>query len=186
MEDTSTTPILLLFFFFLLFLFFFFPFSPSIDRRWPKSIVDGQFWRYRPVAGSPHAGNLVDRYIPPVWAIHIGMENLHYDNIWSSLMTNHVNIYDLGARFALPSGKALYRAVRTDLPIDRFADRLLPGSTAEIDSRRSIEGERRSERRRETKKREKPIPRTLLFPRSPVRSVAHGQFFSPRKEKNST
>ncbi|RWW38073.1 hypothetical protein BHE74_00056730, partial [Ensete ventricosum] len=30
--------ILLLLFFFLLFLFFFFPFSPSIDRRWPKSI----------------------------------------------------------------------------------------------------------------------------------------------------
>ncbi|RWW09102.1 hypothetical protein GW17_00027424 [Ensete ventricosum] len=34
--------ILLLLFFFLLFLFFFFPFSPSIDRRWLKSIANGR------------------------------------------------------------------------------------------------------------------------------------------------
>ncbi|RWW34576.1 hypothetical protein GW17_00000654 [Ensete ventricosum] len=67
---------LLLFFFFLLFLFFF-PFSPLIDRRRPKSTIDGRFlpqsaaddrnrpsivdfWRYRPVAGGPRTDNLVD------------------------------------------------------------------------------------------------------------------------------
>ncbi|RZS13554.1 hypothetical protein BHM03_00045158 [Ensete ventricosum] len=50
--------------------------SPSIDRRRsisPSIDSDGRdrllivdFWRYRPVAGSPHTGKLIDRYVPPV------------------------------------------------------------------------------------------------------------------------
>ncbi|RWW84223.1 hypothetical protein BHE74_00007183 [Ensete ventricosum] len=35
-------------------------------------------------------------------------------------------------RFALPSGKAPYRAVHTGLPADRYVNRLLPGGTIEI------------------------------------------------------
>ncbi|RWW37091.1 hypothetical protein BHE74_00057856, partial [Ensete ventricosum] len=38
-------------------------------------------------------------------------------------------------RFALPSGKALYRAVRTGPSADRYVDRSLLGGTAEIDHR---------------------------------------------------
>ncbi|RZS13412.1 hypothetical protein BHM03_00045009 [Ensete ventricosum] len=57
--------ILLVLFFRLFLLFFFFPFSPSIDRRRPKSIADNRFWQYCPVAGGPRTGNLADRYVPP-------------------------------------------------------------------------------------------------------------------------
>ncbi|RRT53836.1 hypothetical protein B296_00049574 [Ensete ventricosum] len=40
--------------------------------------------------------------------------------------------------FSLLSGKALYRPVRTGLAADQYADRSLPGGTANIDRRRSI------------------------------------------------
>ncbi|RWW11074.1 hypothetical protein GW17_00025339, partial [Ensete ventricosum] len=52
------------------------------------------------------------------------------------------------ARFALPSDKAPYRALRTNPPTDRYANRSLSGGTAEIDRRRSIEGEKRNIRGR--------------------------------------
>ncbi|RRT54255.1 hypothetical protein B296_00049294 [Ensete ventricosum] len=42
---------------------------------------------------------------------------------------------NLAGRFALPSGKALYRAVRTGPSTDRYVDRLLLGGTAEINHR---------------------------------------------------
>ncbi|RWW50663.1 hypothetical protein BHE74_00043060 [Ensete ventricosum] len=57
--------LLVLFFRLFLLFFFFFPFSPSIDRRWSKSIADNRFWQYCPVAGGPRTGNLADRYVPP-------------------------------------------------------------------------------------------------------------------------
>ncbi|RWW34854.1 hypothetical protein GW17_00000361 [Ensete ventricosum] len=45
-------------------------------------------------------------------------------------------------RFALLSDKTPYRSARTGPAVDRYADHLLPGGTAKIDRRRSIEGEK--------------------------------------------
>ncbi|RWW39899.1 hypothetical protein BHE74_00054726 [Ensete ventricosum] len=72
-------------------------------------------------------------------------------------------------------GKALYRAIRIDPPVDQYVDRPLLGGTVEIDRRRSIsigitEGGRK-------KKREKPG--------SPARSVARGRFLLPVREKGT-
>ncbi|RWV94924.1 hypothetical protein GW17_00042497 [Ensete ventricosum] len=38
----------------------------EIDCRRSKSTVGDRFWRYRPVAGGPHTGNMADRYVPLV------------------------------------------------------------------------------------------------------------------------
>ncbi|RWW34012.1 hypothetical protein GW17_00001250 [Ensete ventricosum] len=70
---------------------------------------------------------------------------------------------------AILGGKALYRAIRIDPPVDQYVDRPLLGGTVEIDRRRSIsigitEGGRK-------KKREKPG--------SPARSVARRRFLLP-------
>ncbi|RWV92344.1 hypothetical protein BHE74_00018183 [Ensete ventricosum] len=42
------------------------------------------------------------------------------------------------ARFAFPGGKAPYRAVRTNPPTDRYVDHPLPGGTAEIDRKSTV------------------------------------------------
>ncbi|RZS14486.1 hypothetical protein BHM03_00046178, partial [Ensete ventricosum] len=63
-------------------------------------------------------------------------------------------------------GKAPYQAVRIGPSVDQYADCSLPGGTAKIGRRRSIEGERSRRRRRRGRRRVRRIPRSraLLFP----------------------
>ncbi|RRT48011.1 hypothetical protein B296_00053394 [Ensete ventricosum] len=70
------------------------------------------------------------------------------------------------------SGKAPYLTVHTGLPADLYVDRPLPVGTIEIDCRRSIEGERRSGRRRRVISTRGTNLFALFFPDSPARSVA--------------
>ncbi|RWW83110.1 hypothetical protein BHE74_00008391, partial [Ensete ventricosum] len=63
------------------------------------------------------------------------------------------------------------RAVRTSPSADRYANRPLPGGTVEIDHQSSIEGERRSERRRRGRnlfpvRCSSLIPRAIRRPRA--------------------
>ncbi|RZS22551.1 hypothetical protein BHM03_00055338, partial [Ensete ventricosum] len=107
------------------------------------------------------------------------------------------------ARFSLPSGKAPYRPVHTGPAADRYADQPLPGGTAKVDRRRSIDGEidrRRSiEEEKGKKRRGKEERRSTSPPSSPAHcsrtlaargspasrrrpQVARGQLLSPRGE----
>ncbi|RWW88437.1 hypothetical protein BHE74_00002680 [Ensete ventricosum] len=56
-------------------------------------------------------------------------------------------------RFALLSGKTLYRLVCTDPIADRYADRPLPGSTTKMDRWQSIEGEKEKKKKKKKKRR---------------------------------
>ncbi|RRT50658.1 hypothetical protein B296_00051589, partial [Ensete ventricosum] len=81
-------------------------------------------------------------------------------------------------RFALRSGKALYRLVHISSTVDWYADRPLLGGTAKIDRRRSIEGEKEKKKRRRRKKRiHTSFPRAVL---------ARGRFFSHTRRWNGT
>ncbi|RWW09349.1 hypothetical protein GW17_00027164, partial [Ensete ventricosum] len=57
-------------------------------------------------------------------------------------------------------------------------------TVVEIDRRLLIEGERRRGRNMFPRVALPRFPRALIFPIPPVRSVAHGRFFSPPEEKN--
>ncbi|RWW32630.1 hypothetical protein GW17_00002688 [Ensete ventricosum] len=58
----------------------------------------------------------------------------------------------------LSSGKAPYRLVHTGPVADRYADRPLPGSTAKIGRRRSIEEEKGKRRRGKERRRSTSTP----------------------------
>ncbi|RRT64335.1 hypothetical protein B296_00033412, partial [Ensete ventricosum] len=79
-----------------------------------------------------------------------------------------------GPSFSLLSGKAPYRPVHTGPAADRYADRSLPGSTAKIGRRQSIDGEidcRRSiEEEKGKRRRGKEEKRSIC----PCALAAHG------------
>ncbi|RWW76486.1 hypothetical protein BHE74_00015423 [Ensete ventricosum] len=107
-----------------------------------------------------------------------------------------------GPSFSLLSGKAPYRPVHTGPAADRYADRSLPGSTAKIDRRRSIDGEidrrrsidgeidrRRSieeekgERRRGKEEKRRSIWPSSSLVRCPHALAAHGLTANRRRPR---
>ncbi|RWW09926.1 hypothetical protein GW17_00026556 [Ensete ventricosum] len=91
------------------------------------------------------------------------------------------------SRYALPSGKTLYRLVRSGPAADRYTNRPLPDSTTKIDHRRSIEGEidhrqliegtkgkKKKKRRRRKKERRRRIKKKRIHTSFPRTVLAHG------------
>ncbi|RWW25260.1 hypothetical protein GW17_00010411 [Ensete ventricosum] len=98
-------------------------------------------------------------------------------------------------RFALLSGKTLYRLVCTGPIADRYADRLLPGSTTKMDRWQSIEGEKEKKKKKRRRRKKKKRIHTF-FPgivlahapspptRRPRPRVSCERFFSHARRRN--
>ncbi|RZR74917.1 hypothetical protein BHM03_00046198 [Ensete ventricosum] len=110
---------------------------------------------------------------------------IEIDHYRSILCSNRVEITLIDG---IAYGKAPYRAVRTSPLVDRYANCPLPGDTAEIDRRRSIEGEGEEEEKHtftNSPSCQSPIVRgssTGFMARR--RRITDGRFLLPRGEKD--